>query len=168
MAGVIFDLDQTIVDSKIAEHLRRQGNWGSVYPLIPKFTLYPGIGEAFAYLHQKQIPVTIVTSSPSVYCGKVTSHFNVSCNNRVCYHDTKLRKPHPAPFHLALEKMGIGNKNVMSFGDSPHDITASHGADITSVACLWGAEDQNAILKASPHYVVERSEDLLSFITKFY
>ncbi|PWV55527.1 HAD family hydrolase [Chitinophaga sp. S165] len=168
MAGVIFDLDQTIVDSSIAEHLRRQGNWGSVYPLIPKFALYPGIHEAFAYLRQKQIPVAIVTSSPSIYCGKVTSHFNVSCDNRVCYHDTKLRKPHPAPFHLALQKMGIDTKNVISFGDSPHDISASHAADIASVACLWGTDDRDAIIKASPHYIIERSEDLPEFMTKFF
>ena len=34
--GVIFDLDQTIIDSRIAYEERRAGNWKNVYDLIPQ------------------------------------------------------------------------------------------------------------------------------------
>ena len=35
--GVIFDLDQTLIDSSIAETERKRRNWKGVYELIPKF-----------------------------------------------------------------------------------------------------------------------------------
>ena len=38
--GIIFDLDQTLVDSNVAKPYRSAHNWSIVYSLIPKFILY--------------------------------------------------------------------------------------------------------------------------------
>lgn len=40
MIGVIFDLDQTIINSSIAYNERRARNWKKVYDLIPQMKPY--------------------------------------------------------------------------------------------------------------------------------
>ncbi len=50
----IFDLDQTLVDSSIAEQYRNQGEWKSVFSMISQFELYEGIDDVFRILHEKK------------------------------------------------------------------------------------------------------------------
>mgnify|MGYP001456981473 FL=1 len=45
--GIIFDLDQTLVDSNIAKSYRSARNWNTVYSLIPKFVLYEAYDKVF-------------------------------------------------------------------------------------------------------------------------
>ncbi|RFM34466.1 HAD family hydrolase [Chitinophaga silvisoli] len=168
MGGVIFDLDQTIVDSSIAEKFRNTGKWEQVYPLIRDFVLYPGVQGALVYLRQKGIPFAIVTSSPSKYCGKITDHFDIICDNKVCYHDTTRRKPHPDPINLAIQRMGVDPGKILSLGDLPKDIQASKAAGAISVACLWGSFNTAALRASEPHYIVERSEELPDFLKRFF
>ena len=74
--GVIFDLDQTLVDSSIAEAERKCRNWRGVYELIPKFKIYDGIFETIEFIKNQNIQICILTSSPSVYCEKCSTSSN--------------------------------------------------------------------------------------------
>jgi len=41
--AILIDLDQTLIDSHLAESHRRARDWESVYRLVPKLSPYPGI-----------------------------------------------------------------------------------------------------------------------------
>src|SRR5437763_1202703 len=103
MAGVLFDLDQTLINSSVAEPLRRQGKWAEVYKLISGFNRYDGIGELLAMLLEREVAIAIVTSSPRSYCAKVIEQHQFLVEKTVCYHDTNLHKPHPAPILKGIE-----------------------------------------------------------------
>ena len=60
--GVIFDLDQTLVESLVATQDRRSRNWNTVYSKIPQFKVYDEIIRVLKFLDEKNIPVCIVTS----------------------------------------------------------------------------------------------------------
>jgi len=165
--GLIFDLDQTLVDSSIADQARRQRNWSHVYSLISDFSVYDGILECVRTVKEKRIPFAIVTSAPESYCNRVLSFFEVVCENRVCYHDTKLKKPHPEPILLAASRMSSELSNIYSFGDRDIDVTASNDAGVKSVACLWGAQDSRSLLSACPSLVLSSPNELLEFVLSF-
>ena len=86
--GVIFDLDQTIIDSSIAYEERKNRNWQNVYSLIPKMTPYHGVIKLIHTLLAYGIKVAIVTSSPRPYCEKILDYFGITGVITVCYRDT--------------------------------------------------------------------------------
>ncbi|NCT74069.1 MAG: HAD family hydrolase [Chitinophagaceae bacterium] len=162
--NLIFDLDLTLIDSKIAEPYRRGSTWQKAYSLIPSFTEYKGMKAVFDYIHDRGFPYCIVTSSPSTYCNKVCSQWGFNPKYMVCFHDTKLKKPHPEPINLALSKLKAEPDQAISFGDKDSDIIASNAANVPSVACLWGAEDRVTLLSANPTYIVNNPIEIVAIL----
>ncbi|NCB43389.1 MAG: HAD family hydrolase [Clostridia bacterium] len=165
--GVIFDLDQTLIDSSKAEQPRKVRDWQYVYKLIPWFKLYDGIDSALRYINSKNIRIVIVTSSPSFYCQKIIRHFGIDVNGLICYHDTNRRKPFPDPINKAKNIIG-SNRDILSFGDDPNDIKASKKANVISVACLWGCNDINLLIKENPDHAIEQPFSIVELIDKYF
>lgn len=166
--GIIFDLDQTLVDSKIALNLRKIGLWKSVYELIPKFQIFDGITDAWAYINDHGIKIAIVTTSPSTYCNKVLNHFEIKCDLIVAYHDTTRRKPYPDPFNRAAELLNLNKQNMLTFGDDPKDIIASKAAGIKSVGCTWGCNDINDLQFRSADFIIHKPTEIKKVVQRFY
>jgi len=139
--GIIFDLDQTLIDSSIAREYRKSRKWDEVYPLIPKFKKYSNIIACCNRLKEIGIKVAIVTSSPGVYSKKVTKYWNINYDYLITYHDTKKNKPNPEPIQKAIDKMRISSKNIICVGDDSKDITAANKSNCISVAALWGKDN---------------------------
>lgn len=159
--GVIFDLDQTIVDSNSALPLRTNRNWQAVYNKIPQFTIYKGIVESFRFLEENKIKIVIVTSSPKVYCEKVISHFKLKVEGIIGFHDTQRRKPNPDPIIKAVHLLRESPSSILSFGDHPNDIIASRDANVYAIACLWGCADKVALRDCNPDFLIETPERII-------
>lgn len=158
--GVIFDLDQTLVDSSSAEPYRGK-NWSKACSLIPEFKLYNGFSEVFEYIINNDIKVVIVSTSVSFYVNKVVKHFNVPCNRIIAYHDVSRRKPDPECMNQALCTMSLTAEDVISFGDRVIDIQASNAAKIKSVACLWGTLEASELVAANPSYTIRSPLEII-------
>lgn len=166
--GVIFDLDQTIVDSTLAVTLRKSRNWPKVYELIPKFTIYKGITEVFDFLDHHNIPTVIVTTSPRPYCVKVVNHIKMRCDYIVAYHDAQPIKPHPAPMLKALELLKMKPSQAISIGDRAIDIESSHAAGIVSVGCLWGTKEEAILRKANPNHLINSPNEFIPILSQHF
>jgi DNA processing protein len=162
--GVIFDLDQTLVDSSIAQKLRNDRNWKDVYSLIPKFKLYDGFEEVFNELKKNKILIAIVTTSPEAYAKKVIEHFNIPHNILIDYFRVKNRKPHPEALDLALELLKLDSNEVISFGDRVIDIDASKSSGIISVGCTWGSSEIEDLKKSSLDHIIDKPLDILNLL----
>lgn len=166
--GIIFDLDQTLVDTSHLETLRKQRNWKKIYAQIPSLIPYEGINEIIQSFNSREIPIGIVTTSPESYCSRIIRHCGWEIAATVCYHDVKRRKPHPESMHLILQKLGLGNQNVISIGDRAMDIVASKQAGIVSVAATWGSKEVDDLLATSPDYIADNVEELDSILNDFF
>lgn len=166
--GLIFDLDLTLINSSISEQHRKSGNWSTVYQLINRFSVYDGIFPLLTYANSKGISVAIVSSSPSTYCQKVIDHWNFNISNKICYHDTKLHKPHPAPITAAVNKYFTNSKTILSFGDRAIDIEASNAANVISVGCLWGSMEKELLKNSNAKFVIEKPLDAIKIIDMYF
>lgn len=164
--GVIFDLDNTLINSSTAYQLRKKRLWEEVYKVIPNFFLYDEILKILNFLNNKNIELVIVTSSPRSYCKKVIEHFNIPVNNLICYHDTINHKPNPEPIIKAIEKYLNSEKMIFSFGDDIKDIEASNYAKIYSVACLWGSTNQEILKNSNANFICKTPQDMFSLLKK--
>lgn len=162
--GIIFDLDQTLVDSNIAKSYRSARNWNTVYSLIPKFVLYETYDKVFEFIRDNDLKVGIVSKAPSAYVKKVLNHFNIPFDTVVAYHDVKLQKPNSEGMNLALTQLGLSAEDVISFGDEVSDVIASNGAGIESVACLWGSANEESLLRSDADHVIHTPNEIISLL----
>lgn len=164
MMGVIFDLDQTIIDSSIAYEERKNKNWQNVYALIPKMKPYYGVIELIHKLLEYGIQVAVVTSSPRPYCEKILSFLGITGVITVCYHDTEKHKPDPEPILEAIRKMGNQEgKQIIAIGDEEKDIIAANSAGVLSVLAYWGNYNSYLYNKVRPNVFCKDEESLLRF-----
>lgn len=168
MKAVIFDLDQTVVDSSSIEPLRKAGRWRDVYARIPEVVAYEGVISLFRRLRLAGISTAIVTSSPSQYCASVLSGCALNVDACVCYHDTARKKPHPDPMLLALQKLGVLAENAVAVGDAPSDITSANAAGIYSIAATWGSFDVAALKAVAPDALVASVAELEAHLSRHF
>jgi len=74
--ALIFDLDQTLIESHHVEYLRKTRNWPAVYREIPTIQAYDGINQLLLNAKEKDIELAIVTSSPESYVQRIIDHFD--------------------------------------------------------------------------------------------
>lgn len=167
MPSLIFDLDQTLVDSSSAANHRDNRLWSQVYNLIPQFTVYDGLEAMFKYIRDEELQVCIITTSPALYCQKVLEHWSIPYHHKICYHDVQHRKPHPEAFLKAISLLGDKPSNILSLGDRSIDIQASRAAGIKSVGCLWGTTEREQVIAEAPEYIAITPLQALSIIKSF-
>lgn len=158
--GVIFDLDQTLVDSSCLEQLRQARRWGEVYQLLTRTRVYDGIVELLERLSHAEVPMCIVTSSPRSYCERVVKHHALPIYSLVCYHDTIKHKPSPEPIQLGLARLATPPAHTYALGDAVADIIAANAAGVISVACLWGASTPDELRAVGPNIVCRTVSDV--------
>ncbi|NCI77288.1 HAD family hydrolase [Acinetobacter kanungonis] len=146
-----------MINSVCALENRKAGNWGGVYSKINKFEFFDGIECYLNRLVLNNIPFCIVTSSPRSYCENVIASFGIKAKFLVCYHDTKMHKPHPEPILLAKNRLinEYGCNSIISVGDTKDDIVASKRANVVSVAALWGSEDRDSLRESKADLIFE-------------
>ena len=162
--GVIFDLDQTLIHSIAADPLRRARKWSEVYGLVPTLLPYDGVTDLISDLLDRDVPLCIVTSAPRPYYERIRNYHGWKIEHSVCYHDTKLHKPHSAPIDRGVELMDVESSAVYAVGDDPKDIAAAHSAGVQSIAVTWGAVEPDALQAASPNMVFDSVPELRDFL----
>ncbi|MBD2078455.1 HAD family hydrolase [Leptolyngbya sp. FACHB-17] len=158
--AILIDLDQTLINSQLAESQRRARNWQSVYQMIPSLLPYPGMTELLADLKIAGLPICIVTSSPQPYCDRVVTRWGWNIDATVCYHDTSNKKPHPEPILLALKKLNVEAKSAISIGDAAKDTRSAKSAGVFSIGAMWGTLEREQLLQSKPDLLCETIEDL--------
>ncbi|MBA7582671.1 Phosphoglycolate phosphatase [subsurface metagenome] len=157
---IIFDFDQTLVDTSSVEHLRAARNWKAVMAQASKLPVYDGINELIQELYKAGQTIAIVTKSPDMVPKAFIKAHGWPIKIVVGYHHVKNRKPHPEGLLLAMSKAGALPDKTYHVGDQPQDTEASRGANVIAVGSAWGCTD-TAELEASKPDVLFLSVDEL-------
>lgn len=161
---IIFDLDQTLVDTTLAEPYRSKRDWNGAFSVLPQCMVYEGLEQVFGIIRKYNIKTCIVSTSPKPYVQKAVELFNIPVDYIVAYHDAKPIKPHPAPMLKALELLQCQPKDAISFGDRVIDIQASNAAGIESIACFWGTKEKNELLHSEYVHAIVKPYEMLTLI----
>lgn len=161
---VIFDLDQTLVDTSKLESLRNNRSWNEISNRIHESKLYDDIKIILNQISSRNIKIAIVTSSPSSYAKQILEYFDLKYDYLLGYHDVKKRKPDPEPMLNVLDHYNLKSNEVISFGDRDIDIISSNSANIKSIACCWGTSDRKSLEINDPFDIIDDSKSILKFI----
>jgi HAD superfamily hydrolase (TIGR01549 family) len=166
MKAIIFDLDQTLIDSYSGKLYRTNGQWKKVYGMLGSFKPYPGVDKLITKINDSPHKISIVTSNPHEYCSKIINLWGWKIDEIVTREDVDNLKPNPEPFILAQKKLEIDPESIISIGDQAKDIIASRRAGIKAIAALWGAKDIELLLSTNPHIVCKSIQSLYIILTK--
>lgn len=166
--GVIFDLDQTLVDTRKLKPFRDKRLWREIRSQLHLTALYPDVIGLVSLLSKHDVPMAVVTNSPSMYARSVLEYHSLPIKTLVAYHDTRNHKPHPEPMIKAVQLMGCSLSQVISLGDDPKDIQSSKNAGIIACAAFWDCDDHNALKEASPTHSFNTPNDFLKFASMFH
>jgi HAD superfamily hydrolase (TIGR01549 family) len=126
--AIIWDLDDTLIDTSALFELRNARQWRLVYeslsqtlPIEPAIQL---VREALA----KGVPQAIVTNSPSIYAKKVLAFHKIPVTRIIAYHDVRHHKPSPEPLLLAANQIGVAAQYCLYVGNEESDQRAATAA----------------------------------------
>ena len=163
---IIFDFDQTLVDTSPVEALRAARRWREVMAQAPKLRVYDGIGELLAALHGKGQKLAIVTKSPDMVPKAFIKQHKWPIDIVVGYHQVKKRKPDPEGLLIAMQQAGASPKETFHVGDQPEDTEASRGAGVTAIGSTWGIADAAALKASKPDRIFDAVPELAAFLLK--
>jgi HAD superfamily hydrolase (TIGR01509 family) len=163
---IIFDFDQTLVDTSPVEALRAARRWRDVMARASDLKVYDGIGELLDVLHQRGQTLAIVTKSPDMVPKAFIRAHKWPIDIVVGYHHVKKRKPDPEGLLLAMTQAGAEPGTTLHVGDQPEDTEASRAAGVVPLGAAWGIPDAAALEASKPDVVFKSVEQCKSFLLK--
>ena len=126
--GVIFDLDQTLVNSQV----------NGVNIEIDRCSLYPGVSQALEVCRELDVPWIIVTNQTERRAKELVQRFFSDQVNRLI---SAARKPDPGRTKVAKIRLHLeGVDQIIAFGDDPKDHQTAKECGFEFVGCHWGRD----------------------------
>jgi phosphoglycolate phosphatase len=114
----------------LAEYQRR--------PVVDS-TLFPGVVETLASLHDAQVPMAVCTNKTETIAHQVLAELGVAQHFPVVVGGDRIErsKPHPDHLWLAVAELEADPATSVLVGDSPVDEQCAGAADVDFLAVPW-------------------------------
>jgi len=146
--AVLFDLDDTLVDTRVLASTRKSRQWRDCSRRFHETVCFEGVVDSLTALRRQGVRVGIVTKSPdAVYAIPLLRHHGLTVDTVVGYHQVGgLLKPHPRGALVALERLGLAPPEAIGVGDDGPD----HGcfASAGLAGGVWGGLEPGARSRA--------------------
>jgi HAD superfamily hydrolase (TIGR01662 family) len=126
--AILFDLDQTLIDSSKLEKKRQARQWDWILSNLELVQPREGIENLLSEIEVTGLSIGLVTSAPRHYADTVCQRFGWTFDTVVTYHDTHFHKPHPNPLLKAASNLGLDPENCIYIGDDEKDQIAARRA----------------------------------------
>ena len=126
--GVLFDLDQTLVDTSSLKTLRDRRMWRNVPHSLHLTRVCDGAQELIEALQTEGMPLGIVTSAPRMYAEQVIGYHGLNIEVLTAYHDTRAHKPAAAPVLHGMKALNASSG--VYIGDAEIDRAAAIAAGL--------------------------------------
>ena len=163
---VIFDFDQTLVDTSPVEALRKARRWSAVMGRLASLQAYEGIGKLLAEPTAADHRLAIVTRSPDMVAKAIVQREKWPIDIIIGYHAVQRRKPDPEGLLLAMERAGATPAETFHVGDNPEDTQASRAAGVVAIGTTWGIPDPSALIASKPDYLFDTVAELRAFLDR--
>jgi pyrophosphatase PpaX len=129
---------------------------------------YAGVREAVASLHDRGVPLGIVTSKKreGAARGLRRCGFDGMFRVIVAADDVDRHKPDPEPVRHALAQFDASPDAAVFVGDSPHDLVAGRAAGVKTAAVGWGPFARATLEAQQPDYWIDEPAQLAALATE--
>ncbi|MFW7189923.1 HAD-IA family hydrolase [Lysinibacillus sp. BNK-21] len=135
---IIFDLDNTLIDTEDLRQYRNKKDWQSCYQNLDKTDIIFNPND----LHDSYY-IGVVTNSPRSYAEKLLKYHSINYDALVAFHDTTKHKPESEPLLKCLEILDKDITETICIGDNYNDTYAAARAEIFSIGVTWGDSSES-------------------------
>jgi phosphoglycolate phosphatase len=127
---------------------------------------YPGIPAVVAELKDRKIKTAVLTNKPDPVAALVIRGlFSPGSFDLVLGETPALpRKPNPASAWEILTRLDRTPRDTLFVGDSEIDMETARAADCHALGVSWGYRDRAVLEAAGAGGIIDRPEELLSFL----
>lgn len=124
---------------------------------------YPGICQAVGELAASGLRLGVVTSKSreAALRGVELCGLAEVLGAMVACDDIDQHKPHPAPILAGCALIGVAPEASAYVGDAVVDMQAGRAAGVSTVAALWGVEDETGLQGEAPDFWLDEPAGLL-------
>jgi len=125
--------------------------------------LYPGVRDCLDALHERGLPLALVTNKPHAFIAPILESFGLAAHFALCLGGDSLaeKKPHPAPLWHVARHFRVAPEACLMVGDSQHDIAAGRAAGFRTLAVPYGYNHGEPVRDSGPDGVVESLAELV-------
>src|SRR6266511_3802727 len=141
--AVIFDLDETLLDSSALREARQQQRWSEVMRRLDEVQPYRlpesdvEVIDVPLRLREEGLRVGVLTASPRHYAEALLEHFGIVHDGLVTGSDGYAAKPDPAGLRALAEQLGVPIARCAHVGDLDTDVAAAASAGAVAVGVCW-------------------------------
>ncbi len=171
VAAVIFDLDQTLLDTDALRQAREQYAWGVVsrgFATVKPFRFsHFGETEVIELVEQARtrgLKVGVLTRGPGWYASELLRRHGIRVDLAITGSDKYPPKPDPAGLLAVARGLGASPQQSVYVGDSVEDFWAAAAAGMVSVGVAWSGRAPATWRHAWPDVAIDRPATLLRYL----
>jgi beta-phosphoglucomutase-like phosphatase (HAD superfamily) len=156
MKALLFDLDDTLVESSALRPAREERDWDAVRTQMPTVPAFEGTAEILRKARGSGCRVAIVTSSPKWYAEYMAHRHGFHVDAIVAWGDYKYGKPAADPIETALKELGVAcSSDALAIGDRCIDTASATAAGVCTLGAAWGAANLRDLKLSWPDYLAK-------------
>lgn len=168
--AVIFDLDDTLLDSSVLREARDARDWSAVLARLADVREFdvaegePRITDLPSLTRERGLLVGVLTHSPRPYATELLRAHAITADALVTGSDGYPPKPDPTGLRALLTELGVVPADALMVGDSAMDFEAAAAAGVGCVGVSWRAEPRPEWRHSWPDVAVCRPSRLLELL----
>jgi phosphoglycolate phosphatase len=126
---------------------------------------YPGVAETLAQLHEKNLPMAVLTNKPARISVRILNAMGLADYFRAIYggNSFETKKPDPLGANTILSELGAVPQSAMVIGDSEVDVQTARNAGTLAAAVNYGFGVHDRTLYPADVYL-DSITDLVSLV----
>ena len=142
---------------------------------------YPGIIETLEKLQEKEILLAVATNKPHELLPELMRYYFPTIKWAAVFGNRKdiPIKPHPQIVYDIIETVNhcrdvacnvptarlVSTNDILYVGDTAVDMETAQNAGITKIGVLWGFRTKEELEQASADFLIEKPQELLTFVS---
>jgi HAD superfamily hydrolase (TIGR01549 family) len=163
--AVIFDLDDTLVDTSAVRAARDNQDWTAVkenlHRIVPFASDGVAIEETPARLKAEGMGIGILTHAPRWYAETLLDRFGIRADVLITGSDGYPPKPDPTSLKALAAELGVAVGSCAYVGDMHTDAAAAAAAGAVSVGACWAETVPHEWRRWWPDVAIAKPERLL-------
>jgi HAD superfamily hydrolase (TIGR01549 family) len=169
-AAIIFDLDETLLDTSMLRGDRTHRRWRQ---------LAARLDEVEAYLDEKStvqaadlpaqvkgvgFQVGVITHSPRWYAERLLSAFGIPHDALITGSDGYAPKPDPSSLRAIADELGVPVEDCIMVGDDAVDIGAAQNAGCIGIGVAWSRRAPKSWRRRWPNIAIATPDRLIDVL----